>query len=360
MRLIPPILALAFCHAAFAQAPPQPAGGAPLTLTLNDALARAATYSQQVYSAQIAASLAREDALQAKAALLPTVNWFNQFIYTQPNGTPSGVFVSNDGPHIYNNQAIVHGEIYNPALRAGYRAAIAAEAVARAKAEIAARGLIAVVVQNYYAMLAGQRGLANAQQSLKEAREFLDITQKQEAGGEVAHADVIKAEILVEQRRRDLDNAQLALDRARIGFGVLLFPDYGQPFSLVDDLEKGMTLPPFPEIQTMASRNNPDIRAAQAAVEQQTHEIAAARGAMLPSLSFDYFYGINANEYAIHNRENFRNLGSAAQASLTIPIWNWGAARSKVRQAELRLELARKDLTFTQRQLLANLNSFYL
>lgn len=110
----------------------------------------------------------------------------------------------------------------------------------------------------------------------------------------------------------------------------------------------------------MAARNNPEIRAAQATVQQQTHEITAARAAMLPSLSFDYFYGINANQYAIHNQDHQRNLGSAAQAQLTVPVWTWGAARSKVRQAELRLEQARNDLSLTQRQLLSNLNAFYL
>jgi outer membrane protein TolC len=166
------------------------------------------------------------------------------------------------------------------------------------------------------------------------------------------------SQILVEQRGRDVDNAQLALDKARIGFGVLLFADYGQSYSVVDDLETPPTLPPFTGIQAMAARNNPEIRAAQATVQQQKHEIAAARAGLLPTLSFDYFYGINANEYAIRDREQFRNLGSVAQATLTIPVWTWGAARSKVRQAELRLQQARNDLNFTQRQLLANLDAF--
>jgi outer membrane protein TolC len=49
-----------------------------------------------------------------------------------------------------------------------------------------------------------------------------------------------------------------------------------------------------------------------------------------------------------------------AQATLTIPVWNWGATHSRVRQGELRLQQARLDLTLAQRQLLANLNSFYL
>jgi outer membrane protein TolC len=384
------IVGPALCLAVFAQTPPaqQPPGGppgaepgpnplrpftsttpfpgiptataaAPVTLTLEQAMGRARTYAGMVYSAEIAASLAHEDRVQARAALLPTVNWFNQFIYTQPNGTPSGIFVSNDGPHVYNNYAVVHGDAFAPALRANYQGSIAAEAVARAKADIALRGLVVTVAQNYYGMISAQRKLANARQSLTEAGQFLKITRDQEQGGEVAHADVIQAEIQVEQRQRDLENAQVTLDTARINFGVLLFADYGQPFSVVDDLEKGAVLPPFEQVQAMAAKNNPDLRAAQATVTQQGYAITAARAALMPSLSFDYFYGINANQYAIYNEEHKRLLGSVAQATLTIPVWNWGATRSRIRQAQLRMEQAKRDLTLAQRTVLGELHSFY-
>jgi outer membrane protein TolC len=316
--------------------------------------------AQQYQSAVISAELAHEDRVQAKAALLPNATWFNQYIYTQGNGTPSGIFVANDGVHIYNNQAIVHGDIIAPGKRADYQRAIAAEAAARARADIAARGLAATVVQNYYSLLAAQRKYANAQQSLKEAREFLDITRKLEAGGEAAHSDAVKAEIQLAQRERDAQDAQLAIERTRIGFGVMLFTDYTQQFSVEDNLATAPVLPVRAQVQEMAGRNNPDIRAAQATVTQQEFELKSARAAYFPTLSFDYFYGIDANQYAIWDREHLRNLGSSAQGTLTIPIWNWGATRSKVRQSELRVQQARLDLSLAQRQLLANLDTFYL
>src|SRR6185369_4900496 len=98
------------------------------------------------------------------------------------------VFVSNDGPHVYNSQAVVHGDIYSPVKRADYLRTQAAEAVARARADVALRGLVATVAQSYFAALSAQRKLANAQQSLREAEQFADITQKQEQAGEVARA----------------------------------------------------------------------------------------------------------------------------------------------------------------------------
>jgi outer membrane protein TolC len=330
-----------------------------LNLTLNDALERARANAQQLLSADLSARIAHEDRVQAKAALLPTTTWQNGFIYTQPNGTPSGVFVPNDGPHVYANLFNAHAEPLAFGKRAEYQAAIAAEAVARAKIEIARRGLNNVVVQNYYGMINAQRKLANARQALDEARRLLEITQKQEAGGEAAHSDVIKAQIQVDQRERDVQEAQLTLDKTRIGFAVFLFPDFRQDFSVVDDLDRATILPPFPEVENLAQQNNPDIRAAQANVTQQSFGIRSARAAYLPNVAVDYWYGFNANQYAIHNDEGQNLLGSSFQVQLNVPIWTWGATRSRVRQAELRLQQAHVDLSLAQRQLLANLNSFY-
>ena len=343
-------LTIALCQSALAQTP--------LRLTLDDAMLRARANSPQILSANINALLAREDAVQAKAALLPSLNTLNQYIYTQAHdGTV--VFVSNDGQHVYNNQLLVHGDIYAPQKLADWRRSQAAEAVARFRSEIALRGLVAIVVSNYYGMVAAERKSANAQLSQQEAARFLDITQKQERGGEVAHSDVVKAEIQFVQRQRDTQEAQLAMDKARIGFAVVLFPDYRQDFTVVDDLDTSRPLPAYAEIQSLAGRNSPDIRAAQAMVEQQKLEIRSARAALLPSLSFDYFYGMNSTEFALHTPDGRLNLGSAAQAQLTFPLWTWGAGRSRVKQSELRLQQAQNDLSLTQRQLLANLDSFY-
>jgi outer membrane protein TolC len=341
---------------------PQPAdtvGPATLTITLQDALERARANNPQLQLANITAQLAREDRIQAKAGLLPTVNYMNQFIYTQANGTPSGVFVANDGVHVYNSQGVVHGDLFAPGKRADYQRTVAAEAVARAKAEVAARGLIVTVVQTYYGMLGAQHKDANARLSLREAEQFMDISQKQERGGEAAHSDVVKAQIQLEQRQRDAQEAQLAVEKNRIALAVLIFPDFRKDFSVADDLKNQVAMPPFDQLQTLAANNNPDIRAAQAAVEQEKSGVSSARSAFLPTLSFDYFYGIDANQFAVYNRSHQRNLGSSAQAQLTIPVWNWGATRSKVRQAQLHLQQARAELTYTQRQLLANLDTFY-
>jgi len=341
------------------QTPAATAANPPLIVNFQEALERARKYGLEIQTANIAALLAREDRIQAKAALLPQAQSFNQFIYTQPNGTPSGVFVANDGPHVYNIQGQAHQD-FSLTRRAEYRRALAAEAVAQAKADVAARGIVATLVQDYYAVVIAQRRLANAQRTLDDARKFLDLTQKQETGGEAAHADVVKAQLQVQQHERDVSDAQLAIDKSQIALAVLIFPDFRRDFTVQDDLDQAPPLAPFSEMQDLALSKSPELRAAQASLQAGAADISVAKTGYLPALSLDYFYGIDANQVALYNRDHLNNLGSTAQATLTIPVWNWGATQSKVRQAELRQKQAQAELTFTQRQLLANLNSSYL
>ncbi|HLW76664.1 MAG TPA: TolC family protein [Bryobacteraceae bacterium] len=344
------------------------AAQAPAKISLDDAIARAKQYSGQIQSANLAALQAREDTVQARANRLATVNAFNQYIYTEGNGTPSGVFVANDGVHVYNEQAVVHQDLLSLARRGEINRALASEAIAQARVEIAARGLNATVIQDYYAIVSAERRLVNTTNSVQEAERFLDITQKQEKGGEAAHADVIKAQLDLQQRQRDLKDAQVAIDKAKIALGVLIFPNLNSQFEVVDDLAQ--LTPPVPVETQTAAAANPDVKSAQAGVREAQYEIEIARYQYLPSFALDVFVGIDANQFAfqsVHADDTGRgtlpnfvaperqNFGYSAQATLNIPVWNWGATRSKVKQAELKRDQAKADLSMAERTFQANL-----
>jgi outer membrane protein TolC len=243
-----------------------------------------------------------------------------------------------------------------------YRRSLALAAVGRARAEIASRGLVVTVVQNYYGLIASQRRYANSQQAAKEAENFLHLSQKLENGGEVAHADVIKAQLQYQDRQRDLREAQLGMERSRLDLAVLLFPNFNENFTVVDDADLAPPLISFEDFSRAAENRNPDLRAATAALQASSHEVSAAKGGYFPTLTLDYFYGIDANHFATKSSVagvRVNNLGYAATATLSIPIWNWGATRSKVIQADLKREQAKRELSLAQRKLLADMRSLY-
>ncbi len=256
-------------------------------------------YGGQVQSANLAVLQAAEDRFQAQKANRPTVTAFNQYINTQGNGTPSGTFVANDGVHVYNEQAVLHEEALMLVRHGELNRAMAAEAVARAKVDVAARGLNGTVIQNYYAIISAQRKAANTQISIAEAERFVDITQKQEQAGEAARADVIKAQLALPQLRRDLQDTQVAVEKAKIALGVLIFPDFSAEFSVADDLDQPAMLPAFAEAQSQATASNPDLKVANASIQEAGFDTQVARYGYLPSLAIDLFYGIDANQFAI-------------------------------------------------------------
>ena len=339
---------------------PQGSSNAPATLTFEDALKLARKNSPIFLAAKTDAALAHEDKVQSRAALLPNVNFTTQAFYTQPKSgaTPTEPrFIAGNGVHEYSSQGNVHEALSLEGI-GGLRHAQAAEAVARARFEIAGRGLVLTVVQTYYGFVVAQRKYATAQKLVEESEHFLIISRKLENGGEVAHSDVIKAQLQFNRQSRDLQEARLAMDRARLDLAVLVFPDFNQNFTVVDDLQTAEPLPLVEEVRAAAGRKNPELRAALASVDVAKGDVAAAWGGLLPNLSVDYFYGIDATHFATKT-DGRRNLGYATSATLQFPVFSWGAGVSKLKQAHLRRTQAQVELSATQRQLLANLQSLY-
>jgi len=163
-----------------AQTTPGAPSNAPLTLTLQDALERAKANSPQFQAAVTALGLAHGDKVQARAATLPNVNYTMAYINTQGVGVATGVaappttprFVANNGVHEYIAQG-VFSQALSGGLVADYRRTAALEAAARARQEIASRGLVVTVVGAYYGYLVAQRKYATEQQAFAEAERFL-------------------------------------------------------------------------------------------------------------------------------------------------------------------------------------------
>jgi outer membrane protein TolC len=346
-----------------------PPTGETMHLTFQQALDLARKNSTQFQAAVVNAGVVRQDSAQARNNLLPSVNYDNSAIYTQGNsgvaaavaGAPPVVFIANNAVHEYISQANVHESIDVSAF-AAWRKAAASSAVARAQVEIAARGLVVTVAQNYYKVSASQLKLDTAKVAAEEGDRFFKLTQNLENGGEVAHSDVIKAELQMRDRRRQLQEAQLALLNARLDLAVLIFPNFNDNFEVADDIHGPAPLPSIDEIQQRGTKDNPDLRAALEAVRESRYDIFTARAGYLPAISFDYFYGIDAPNFGVNsvmNGQKFSNLGSSAVVTLNIPIWNWGTTQSKVKQAELKRDQAKRELSLAQRKLIAEIQSLY-
>jgi outer membrane protein TolC len=361
-------MSFAVAGAAGAQAPSAQAASAPPSIALDEAIHRAQT-NEPAYAAALAESKASGlDRLNARAGLLPSVVFHNQALYTQPNGLftqlgtgaalqQSPLFIANNAIHEYTSQAVVNETIGLAGVAAVQRADATA-ALAAAQYEVARRGLVAAVTGLYYGLQAADNKLAVAARAENEAADFTKLTTEREQAREAAHADVVKAQLTEQQRQRDLSDAKLAADKARLELAVLLFPDPHAAYTLVTE-SNAPALASREDVQQAAAKNNPELRSALAALQMSNADVLAARAAYLPDLGLNFTYGIDAPQFAVNGPDRVKNLGYSAMVTVDVPVWDWLSTERRVKQSEIRRDATKVALTATQKALVARLDEAY-
>jgi outer membrane protein TolC len=355
-----------------------PSPTAPVAISLSEAIERARSIEPTLANSRAASVAAGYDRALAVSALLPQAIYHNQYLFTQPNGLTNAAgqvgsqaaprFIANNAIREYASLAQVT-EALAPDARAQVLRAGAADAQAKAELEIAQRGLVATVVAQYFGLLDAQEKRRTAERAQTEASNFLSLTRKLENGREVAHADVVKAELQFQQRERDLQDAILMENKARLDLGVLLFPDPSTAYQLSTDPEQPVALPARADVNAVAMRNNPELRSALSALGVASEDLTIAKLAYLPDLILNVTYGIDAPQFATygpattdpvsHLTSRPKNLGYSYFGTVDIPVWNWLATRDRVKQAGARRDAAKAVLTYTQRRLVAQFDELY-
>ncbi len=336
-------------------------------ISLSEAIHRAEQNEPTFASALAAQKSAAIDRYLGRAALLPSVVYHNQVLYTQPNGqrnqvVQSGtlappIFIANNAVHEYISQASINETV---GLKQFADSQVAAANAARASAEleVARRGLILSVVSLYYSVSASEAKQHVLEEGLREAESFTELTQKRETAREGAHADVVKAQLQQQQRQRDFSDGKLAADKARLELAVLLFPDPRTPF-LTEKSGSPQALPSREDLTRLASANNPEIRSALAGVQSGNAEVTSARAAYLPDLGLNFSYGIDAAQFAKRGPDDVQNLGYSISATLDIPVWDWFSTQKRIKQSEVKRDAARITATAAQRRAIAVLEEVY-
>ena len=377
-----PLLCLALVLAIRGAAPAQtaargdqqsPGTGTPVVITLQEAIKRAQTTEPNFANSVASARIAGLDKSIARAGLLPGARLNGQGLYVQPNGLREiggeGVininpkFVSADArPREYIAQGIVEESIGLAGI-AAVRRANAADAVAKAELDIARRGLVQAVTGLYYGVASADHKLTIAQQASDEAAAFVKLTSQREQAREAAHADTIKAQLQQQQRDRELSDAKLNSDKARLELGVLLFSDPRTPYTL-ETSDSPAALATREEFNQLASDNNAELKSALATLNASSADVLTAQAAYLPSIGLNYTYGIDANEFAARGPltpDGIRahNLGYSAGVTVNLPVWDWLSTEHKVKQSEIKRDAAKTALTATQRRTIAKLDESF-
>ncbi|HSQ25068.1 MAG TPA: TolC family protein [Pyrinomonadaceae bacterium] len=355
-RLLAAALGVFLTPSSFGQAVQPPAANTATTqtsqnsITLDEALRLANRQASTYQSAILNERIATEDVKQAQAAFLPKVSAPLSYIYTSPAiGLPPGEprapsFIASDAIGAYEAFANVSGDFdIAGKLRATLQKNRALLAAAHAGTDTARRALDQAVIENYYnlALAIAQRRAAEG--NLTAAEEFERVTSLLLSGGEVPAVDLTRAQLQTLSRRDEVERARVNEEVAAGSLRVLVGYDFTRAITTTD---LALALPTDSEYQQFKADDvsrRPEFAQLEQQLRAAREETKIARADRLPSLSYSINGGFDTD--SLHGPRLKEHSGVSAAVSLNIPIFDWGATRSKERQARLRLQVAENERT---------------
>ena len=326
----------------------------PVPLSLDEALRLASAQASAFQTAKLNERIAAEDVRQAQAAFLPKVSTPLSYIYTSPAlglppGEPRGPsFVSADGIGVYDALVNVSGDFdIAGRLRATLAKNRALLAAAHAGAEVARRELAQAVIEAYYGLALANAQVRAAQTNLEAAQEFENITSLLLSGGEVASVDLTRAQLQTLARRDELEKARANEAVTAGSLRVLVGYDFARPIITTD---LALALPVSPEFRQFKAEDisrRPEFTQLEQQMRAARQEIRIARADRLPSLSYSVNGGFDTD--SLKSPRLKEHTGVSAGISFSIPIFDWGASRSRETQARLRVEVAENERTLALR-----------
>jgi outer membrane protein TolC len=324
------------------------------SLTLDEALRLANAIASSFQQAGLNERIAAEDVKQAQAAFLPRVTTPLSYLYTSPAlGLPPATprtpsYLANNAISEYQAYLNVAGDIdIAGRLRATLAKNRALLAAAHAGTEVARRALSQAVIEAYYGLALATAQLRAAELNLAAAEEFERITSLLFSGGEVASVDLTRAQLQTVARRDELERARANEQVAAGSLRVLVGYDFTTPISTTDLALGAPVDSEFQQFKVDDISHRPEFAQFEAQLRAAREEVRIARADRLPQLSYSLLGGFDTDSLKAPRLKE--HTGVSGALSLSIPIFDWGASRSRERQARLRAQVAENERTIALR-----------
>jgi outer membrane protein TolC len=309
------------------------------TLSVEQAVALALDSAASLRQAQFDEQSASEDVKQARAALLPQFNlpltyWgTTPSMIRQPGDPLTSSFVSSSAINESVGALSTTGTIdIAGRLRAVVHRSRALLAAAHAGTMAARRTLVLATIDAYYGLVLTRQRRRLADEALALAEGFVSVTEEQRKRGTAEETDVLRARSAARSRRDELAQAQFSESFAMSQLRILTGLDYATYIAVVRLTEN---VPQTTDVlgyreDTIMSR--PELAQIDAQKRAAIEDARAARRELRPQLS----YTLNAGFDAANFKPLGRYSGGDAIVTLNVPIFNFGASKSRAAQAQLR------------------------
>jgi len=311
---------------------------APLTLEESIKIALDRNLGLQITTAGVAGSEFRQKS--ALTQFFPT--WTGQYGYIRYNDpfTISSGRVQDvaDGTYAFST-TVTQPLFAGGSLSANYRSESLGVDISKNNVETVRRNVVLQVRQGYFNILAAEKALEVAAQSVKQFEAQLDVSRAYFDVGIVAKNDVLQAEVRLANAKQSQVNADNILALAKSSFNTLLRREISAPLNIVDILTYQPSTYTLESSIEEALQRRPEIKAAELTVEQAKQAVTIARSGYYPWVSLAGNYAKTADDSDLNGHWNERYT---VQALATLAFSDWWRLGYKVGESKVRVTQAQE------------------
>lgn len=318
--------------------------------TLQDALGAAYRNNPNLEDARLAVNSARESSVQAYAGYLPSLGVTGSYGVRRLETETTSIFGPTQSESDLNPSTasvVLQQQLYTGGRRDGQ------VQVARAGIESARHNLRSTEQDVLLAAVDAYVSVLRDQEVLRLRREHVDGLTRQLSGtrrrlevGEVSRTDLAQAQTRLAGARAALARADADLQTSRARYQLIV----GEAPEALEPVEP----PPMPRNLDSAMREaeerHPDVLRAMSERRGARAQVEVERAALRPQVSVVTRYD-HAQESSI---ENDRSDGASAVAQVSVPLFEGGFNRSRVRQGQINVSRAETRIESLRREVVAN------
>ncbi|HEX7253276.1 MAG TPA: TolC family protein [Thermoanaerobaculia bacterium] len=325
-------------------------------VTLEDALREAHAANAKLPVSGYDVTIAQEKRNEARAERWLRVAVEGDFIYAPPSGYDP--VVTNLGE--FKLQAVGRQPLYDGGSRRAAVARTDAEVdVATGRYRMEEKDLVLDVTSRYNELFAARQELDVRQEGIGRLESYRSLLRSRQASGQAVAADLLKTEVRLASEQANVIEAEKKADDARLALNDLMGRDPRGPLEIASLLMPDGSGSSGP----VAWEEAPEVASARAEARAADAALEVARAERRPHLDLSAdvgFWGSDTSRWVpldlklVNPDATFwdrvkRDAGYSVSLFFSWPVFDFGAIRARIAQADLVLRQAKQKIEVARR-----------
>ncbi|MGQ9619542.1 MAG: TolC family protein [Bacteroidales bacterium] len=216
-----------------------------------------------------------------------------------------------------------------------------------------------LVAQAYYAVYQQQQSLEIARQAFENMKQSYEISKNKVEAGLLAQDELFQAELNLATTKSDYENKQVSFENAKDDFKVLIGMSLYDDFVVLPDISVDTIPVDIAFAIDHGLKNRMELRQREITIENSQFELIQTRALN----EFKGNLGLSVGLFG--DSEKFGDVYSnptdneSVALSFTIPLWDWGEKKSRIKATEASIESSKVSLEEEENDIILGIRKVY-